>query len=422
MITKVLTTSSATEELYPKRNKEAEIYDFVIREAEEAAKDLPANPIGGEYGCAGKYAALALESRAALYAASIAKYGSVQLDGVVGIPSSRQGEYYQKSKEASLAIMNCGLFSLYNKLPNDKATNFRNIFLDERNTETIFARQHDATDGVNGWNYDFFQAPVPNGWGGGNQNGVYLEMAEEYEYIDGSPGTLDKVALQGQLWSIEELWKNKDPRFFATIYTQDTPWKGDKVDFHRGILKPDGTITYNSFNGIPASGMNKFTGFGVMKYLDESKDNLQATYVSKTDYIVFRYAEILLNYAEAAFETGNSGDALIAINKIRTRAGIAGLNNITRENIRHERKVELAFEGHRYWDIRRWRIGTDALTKPSSGLQFVIDSNTKKYKIIVLPKIDGATNPIFYDYNNYLPITMARTSVNQNLVENPGYK
>ena len=163
-----------------------------------------------------------------------------------------------------------------------------------------------------------------------------------------------------------------------------------------------------------------------MKYLDESKDNGNSSsagiFGSKQDYIVFRYGEILLNYAEAAFALGKTSEALDAINKIRKRAGIAELTTIDVDKIRHERRVELAFEGHRYWDLRRWRIAEDYLSRNMHGLRFILDYTTKKFRIQKIDKIDGATNtPLFRPENYYLPITHKRTNQNHNLVENPGY-
>jgi hypothetical protein len=115
-------------------------------------------------------------------------------------------------------------------------------------------------------------------------------------------------------------------------------------------------------------------------------------------------------------------DALRAVNQIRERAGIAMQNSIDREKIRHERKVELAFENHRYWDLRRWREAETKLTRSFSGLQYILDYNTKKFKIVVVDDVDGTTNPPhFYARNYYFPITKARIGANPNLVENPGY-
>ena len=129
-----------------------------------------------------------------------------------------------------------------------------------------------------------------------------------------------------------------------------------------------------------------------------------------------------MNYAEAAFELGKPADALDAINQIRNRAGIAPLTSITRDQVRHERRVELAFEGHRYWDLRRWRTAVTDLSKTWSGIRYVLDIATGKYKIIIVNNIDGASNvPQFRPENYYFPITIARTSNNPNLVENPGY-
>lgn len=430
IITQVQDLNTPKDSLYPKRAKEQEVYDFVISEIDAISNNL--KETSGDPGRPGKYAALALKCRAALYAGSIAKFGSVQIDGVVGIDASRKDSYYQQAYDAAKLIMNSGNYTLYNKYPGDKVKNFRNLFLDKNNAEQIFVKKHDNNNGMgnggNGWGYDFFQTPLPNGWGSGNQNAVYLEMAEEFEHIDGTSGKLDRNAIQQGLWTTDQLWADKDPRFFATIYTQNTSWKGTLLDYHKGIVKPDGTIqTDGSYNGVLANGnQNKTTGFGVMKYLDESHGNLIGSNgdwaTSSTDFIVFRYGEVLLNYAEAALNLNKSTDALDAINQIRSRAGIALLSSVNQENIRHERKVELAFEGHRYWDVRRWRTAVADLSKSFSGLRYILDFNTGKYKLMVIENVDGSvTPPAFYPQNYYLPVTLTRTGNNPNLVENPGY-
>lgn len=442
LITRTQQLDDPGEELYPARDKEADVYDYIISEAEAVSDILPEE--AGELGRATKYAALALESRAALYAASIAQFGTVQLDGVVGIPAEKAQSYYQTSVKASKRIIDSGKFTLYNE-DNDKTINFKNIFLVKNNSEVIFAKRHDSNNGLisggNGWAWDFFECPRPQGWNRGNLDGPYLEMVEEFENIDGTSGRLDRSKIETGLWSMEELWGNKDPRFAASIYTQETPWQGAYVDYHNGLLLSDGSIlTSDSYNGVLCNGDQDLLGtnFGIMKYLDESHDNMSGTNgawaTSDQDFLIFRYAEILLNYAEAEFELGNSKKALEAINQIRDRAGIAKLGEVTRESIRHERKVELAFEGQRYWDLRRWRTAVKDLSRSFSGLQYILDYNSYKaheedsnsplrYKLKVLEHIDySSSDPVFKEENYYLPITIARTSSNEKLVENPGYK
>jgi hypothetical protein len=113
---------------------------------------------------------------------------------------------------------------------------------------------------------------------------------------------------------------------------------------------------------------------------------------------------------------------LNAVNQIRSRAGIELLGSIDRDKIRHERRVELAFEGHRYWDVRRWRTAVNDLSKNNSGLRFILDYTTGKLKLEVIENIDGTVKPpIFLPKNYYLPITLNRTGKNRNLIENPGY-
>jgi len=432
LITAVQNATDPQEELYPPRATEQQVYDFILAEIDACAPDLPETVNGDNLGRPSKYAALALKSRAALYAGSIAQFGSVKLDGVVGIPANLAKTYYQQSYDASQAIIGSDQYTLYNA-DADKVTNFRNIFLVKNNSEVIFAKRHDSMNqmsGGNGWCVDFFNCPRPQAWARGLYEQAYLEFAESFEHVDGTSGKLDRQKLQNTWVTTEELWGNRDPRFYATFYTQNTQWKGSVLDFHAGIRLPDGTIkTDGAYNGIPATGDQDYqgTGIGVLKYLDENHDNMAGANsgwaTSAQDWLIFRYAEILLNDAEAAFELGNPAGALTSLNKVRGRAGISTLNNLTREQVHHERRVELAFEGHRYWDVRRWRTAVTDLSVRWSGIRYILDASTGKYQIQIIKNVDGASNiPQFREENYYLPITNSRTANNPNLVENPGYK
>jgi len=435
LLTEALPLDAPEDKMYPTRNTEQEVYDFIISEldaVEEVLKGLP-----DMFGRATQGAALALKCRAALYAASIAQFGTEQLNGLLGIPQAQTNNYYQSAYDAAKKIQGLGIYGLYED-DEDKVLNFKNIFLKEQNHEIIFAKQYDES--LNPWNYGFFLPPKPHGYDAGMMAAPYLEMVEEFEYVDGRSGKLDRNALQQGLWSMDELWKGKDPRFFASIWTNGTPWKGGNVDSHRGLIGGDGVVydaQQEAYNGVPAWGNQHFSGdfgsgFGIMKMLNETS-TVNMDEKDGTDCPVFRYGEVLLNLAEAAFELGKTQEALDAINLLRSRAGIAAKATIDRDIIRHERKVELAFEGHRYWDARRWRIAEDVLSKHGSGIRFILDYNAsdfdgddfnaaRKYKLQIIPNFDGTNNkPRFNAHNYYLPITIARTEQNPNLVENPGY-
>lgn len=434
LVVKALPMDAPAEEMYPKRNTEQEVYDFILSEidaVEESLKGLPE-----QYGRINQGMALALKCRAALYAGSIAQFGSVQLNGLLGIPQDQAKIYYQKAYDAAKKIQSLGKYELYNQ-DADKIENFKNIFLKEQNSEMIFAKQYDSAQ--NSWWWGFLLAPKPHGYNIGMCSVPSLEMVEEYEYIDGRPGTLDREAIQKGSWTMNELWKNKDPRFFASIWTNGTPWKGGFIDSHHGLVDGNGNLLENeqdAYEGIPAWGNQHFsgnfgTGFGILKMLNETS-NANMDEKDGIDCPIFRYGEVLLNLAEAAFELGKTDEALDAINQIRNRAGIAPKTTIDRESIRHERKVELAFEGHRYWDARRWRIAEDAFSRQCSGLRFILDykssdfsnedfNSARKFQIQVISNYD-ARKPQFNKEHYYLPITKARTQQNTNLEENPGYK
>ena len=453
LLTVVPELDSPKEILYPKRNSEQEIYDFIISEMDLAKVELEKSP---GYSRADKWAALCLQARAALYAGSIAKYGKVQLDGLLGIPSDQANKYFQKCYDACEEIMTQGPFSLYRGNP-DKVQNFKDIFLVEHNCEVIMAKVHEGkgfnAGGRTTWSWDTIEAPEPQVWGTGNMNAPYLEMAEEFEMVDGTPGTLDRALVASKTWTMEELWGGRDPRFYASIWTNGTPWRdavsytfgaqysggkmtrqgSDIIDMHWGIRPDNGTETIYqadlSYQGMPAVGKQidhharsglQNPGFGIMKYVDPSADNMVWLAESRTDYIIFRYAEVLLNMAEASFELGK-GDAMSLINELRDRAGIEPLKSVDLDKIKHERKVELAFENHRYWDLRRWRDAETALTRSFTGIRYVYDWASKEFLIEFIPNIDGQNQPTFPERCYYFPITLARTSANPSLVENPGY-
>jgi hypothetical protein len=200
----------------------------------------------------------------------------------------------------------------------------------------------------------------------------------------------------------------------------------DTVRIWLGIYS--GGVLYNSqtqqLNGMDEVGRDQQTdqgpktGFQMKKFLNPNVQ-FPAPDASDQDWIIFRYAEILLNYAEAAFELGKPDEALTAINQIRDRAGIAELTSITLDQIRHERQVELAFETHRFWDLRRWRLASSVLNKQFTGLFPYYDADHKYFFYKVGPCESGPR--IFKDAYYYLPISTTLIDNNPNLVQNPGY-
>lgn len=438
------------ESLMLPRSKEVEIYDFIIKECQEAAAILPVTRDAAAKYRANRGTALALCSRAALYAGSIARYGKVELDGLVGIPSSEANRFFQASYDASSAIIGLKVYSLYNKKADNKTQNYYEIFIKGNgdNGEFIFQKQYNVAGGK-GHDWDKRNAPFSyraGGWGCGVA--PTMEMVEEYEYTDGTQGTLKLTDASGKPLRFNnpyDLFAGKDPRLFATIYLPGSPCKGSIMEWRRGVIEsdtkryvatsqPDGGnkveingVVYSTSGkdgGADAGDASK-TGFYQKKFWDETLTDMNMG-KSETPWPVFRLGEIYLNLAEAALELSKPSEALDAVNIIRNRAGIAPLTTITMDKIRHERKVELAFEGHRFWDMKRWRIahldvqqgGLNGFS--GSALYPWYDIRDGKY---IFEK--GTNTPkqkrIFLEKNYYGKINADDMNSNPKLVQNPGY-
>jgi hypothetical protein len=356
---------------------------------------------------------------------------------LVGVPASEAGRYWQAAYDAAKAVTDANRYSLYNKNP-DKTQNFTSLFLDTDNPEVILSKSFQLS--VNAHSYDLWVAPfgVRSPAGYSSRLNPTLELCEAYEYTDGSDGALKLEDGDGnpvKYAGPDDLFRDKDPRFAATFIYPFADWRGVPIDVQAGIIDGGQTITaslYNTLykgrhvigrNGIGGGGEISQTGFYIRKYLNPNyaPSDINGNR-SEQQYIEFRYAEVLLNLAEAAMELGRTTEALTAVNLVRERAGIKLLTaaGLTLEKIRHERRVELAFENHRYWDIRRWRIADQLLNNRSFGVIlpfFVMDDNTYIFKKGTVSTPPKTFLPKLY----YERIDPAEINRNPKLVQNPNY-
>jgi hypothetical protein len=414
--------NSPAEELNVPRNSEKEVYDFIASEMDAI---IPILDEDNNDGRVNSFTALALKSQAMMFAASVAEFdGTQQLDGLLGIPAGDANAYWQASFDASEDIILSDKYSLYNKIPADPAENFAQLFVDKANSEKIFVEVYDPAMGKGqSWNVGAVPFEFRQTWG--SNFCPFINLIDEFEYRDGTPGALDPALVDAvHLFDIDSVFGNRDPRFVATFFFPESDWQGGKVHFHKRTVVGTDTLTSGTVgpDNWPAKAANRNTvntGFLLRKRMDESEIGpLRET--SDEDYMIYRYGEILLNYAEAAFYLGLTGEALDKVNMIRERAGMPLLGAITEEAIRHERAVELAYEENRYWDLRRWRIAHEKLDGlRTKGLEFTYYFNEDKYDFAY--KNGDPSSRTFQDRHYYLPLGVTRVADNPELVENPGY-
>lgn len=416
LITDVVPIQGNYDEIYRERNSEKEIYDFISSEMDTISEVLPAFAI--EEGRITKWTALALKSRALLYAGSVANFGSEQLNGLLGFPSSEASKYYLESLNASREIIQSGIFSLYRKF-NDPVENFSNLFIDEAdNPEIIFSEKYDYESGKS-HQWDALAQPAGFGFNWSSNYPVYLETLEQFDFIDGTSGKVDRDMYDDNT-PIDPSWyfEMRDPRMRASIFYPGSNFKGGTVFFHRSMR--------GSLEGWPQSGLSKLTGSmatGLLIRKRTNPDTPDATR-SSTDYIVFRYGEILLNYVEASYYLNDpNGDMESIMNEIRDRAGMPLLakSEITENKIRQERKCELAFEDHVFWDLRRWRIAVEELNNVRRHrLHYRFNANNETYTMEMADGDLGGVR-LHPERNYYYALGLSRLADNPKLIENPGY-
>ncbi|MBE0674622.1 MAG: RagB/SusD family nutrient uptake outer membrane protein, partial [Bacteroidales bacterium] len=429
LIDRVQSLDEPADSLYVPRSSETEIYDFIAEECDKAETLLDGKTLA--YGRATKWVALGLKSRAMMYAGSIGEFGVMQLDGLLGINNA--DKYWQLSYDASKKIIDNGPFQLYD-VDADPEKNFYNLFTSaEKNTETIFA---EVFNGVGSKAENYSRWCPPQALNGLSYCPVYLESFEMYEYIDGTSGKLNRANLvRGFFYNLSDFIGRKDPRCRASIFLPESKYATSTIYLHEGTYQ-GGTSDANFItagtigpNAWPAKGPGSDplrTGMYSKKRCNEK--NLVNGEMGKgsTDFMVIRLGEIYLNYAEAAFALEKNTEALQYLNRVRRRADMPDKATIDWDIIRNERAVELMFEGHRFWDLRRWRIADVKLasaTTTFTGVRWRKNYDTGQYEVISTTT-GSATDPwprIFRSHFVYTPIGKSRTDANKVLVENPGY-
>jgi hypothetical protein len=412
------------------RSSLQESIQYIVDQCDLAAPLLPLEYAtgGGDIGRATRGAALALKSRILLYAAS-ELYNNPSWAGafanpeLISAPGDRTAKW-QAAKDAAKAVIDLGQYTLQNT--GDPVKDYTDLFLLKNSEEAIFSRYFIRS---RGWEDGALPglANGPNGyhnWGG---NTPIQELVDDYEMVDGS-----KFDWNNPVHAAAP-YQNRDPRFAASILYDQAPWRPRPSDVKD--IDPDGKIIIRSVETAPGvwkPGLDTrdgpiedwnggYSGYYLRKFIDPNvvHEFAAAGGNQEAPWHFLRYGEILLNYAEACIELGQDDEAKTYLNMIRARAGMPAITETgaaLRDRYRNERRVELAFEQHRYFDIRRWMIAPQAMGRNANGI--VIQDPLAGPVEYSLNKIQDRA---WHDKMYFLPIALEEFNRNSELVQNPLY-
>ena len=324
-----------------------EVVEFIANDCDIAADSLELTPwrnMNDAFGRATKGAALALKSRLLLYAASPLYVDFGDIDEA-NKPSD--ATLWKAAADAAKAVIDLNQYALapaYDDL-------FKNDF---QNKEYIFVRRYPS-------NSDFEKSNFPVSYGGKGGTNPSQNLIDDYEMLDGTAFDWNDPV------KAAHPFENRDERLLATVLMNGVLFKGKRVATYPG-----------GADAMPNPNATK-TGYYLRKFLNENV-NIQTGGGSDGHVVpLFRLAEIYLNYAEALNEYDPTNpDIAVYLNKIRGRVSLPDVpSGLTQEQMRtlihHERRVELAFEEHRFWDVRRWKVASSTLGAPVKGVKITQD-------------------------------------------------
>ena len=381
------------------RTPREEVYAKVMADFDKAIEYLPEEWDAANTPRVTKGAALAMKARAALY------YNN-----------------WQVAADASKAVMDLGKYELYDAGNTGK---YQELFWEKSDgcDENILYVQFnypDKTHYLIGW-----ECFPTLGWGGMNPT---QSLVDAFEDKDGAPIS------KSTIYNEKDPFKNRDPRLEVNVLHDGEEMYGVTIK-----VKP---LKSSGKTGIEQHGDATATGYYQQKWLDPSIDPQSEGWNMGKDWVVIRYAEVLLTYAEAMNELHPlSAESFDAVNQVRRRVGMPDLQNTDpskptycatqdelRKRIQNEWRVEFALEGgKRMWDIRRWGIAKEVLNAPFLGLKMkpvegVVDGKPAIVDYILYEgeniKLAGSH---YEDHNYLLPVPQTEIDLNPKLTQNPGY-
>lgn len=396
------------------RNTFAECIDYIVSELDAIKDDLRGLPTddAGTYGHAPTIeTCLALKARVLLYAAS-PLYNENPIEPGNELISYAQPDKNRWKAAADAAKYIIDTYGHKGSKVIGLTGNFRNVFYDfysiGSNPEVIWFVQGSRSTSIeyNNGPLGFTGNAMGNGRTLPTQN-----LVESFPMLDGKPiGQSEKYA-----YNVNSQYDNRDPRLDYTIIHNGSRWLTKEIATYQG-----------GANNPTSSALYTRTSYYMKKFMGscESTSDYQSTLHL---WVTLRYAEVLLNYAEALNEylDAPTNDVYDCIVSLRARAGIEAGNNglygleegMTKEQmrdvIRNERRIEMAFEEHRYWDIRRWRIAEEVFASPLRGCQVLNSAGSISISEIDVLDVD------FEPYRYYYPIPYSEVIKNSNMVQNP---
>jgi hypothetical protein len=415
-----------------------ECVNYVVKELEGAEKLVPApeqyDP--KDFGRVTKGACLGLKSRVLLFAASPLFNGGLmniksqyrvqdQLDERIKAATYHNYDQnrWQKAADAARAVIHSGYYTLEIDNTTKPGYGFYDLFIKKITTELVFFIPQTSN-----FEYENFWNPLTRS--GGSYGHPTHNLVNCFPMKNGKA-----ISEPGSGYNPQNPYTNRDPRLGYSVMYNGSKWSRntatlEEVWTYNGPGKTnDGLdLAFTSSTGVTS------TGYYCRKMCKEETSNVNKTRVERSAPLL-RYAEILLNYAEASNEAGHIAEAYEMIKKIRERAGIdAGPDNMyglksgmtkeeMREIVRNERRIELAFEDSRFYDVRRWMIAVDSLNKNNMAMK-ITNTGTATNRVFTYEEISivsEARKRIFRPEMYLMPIKKDEILNSPNLTQAPGW-
>ncbi|MEO5995179.1 MAG: RagB/SusD family nutrient uptake outer membrane protein [Chitinophagaceae bacterium] len=431
-----------TDDFKAPRDSYEDCIKFMVDDLDQAAKALPLVQSGADNGRSTKGAALALKARILLYAASdlhnttiFAGYANPKL---LGYTDGNRMARWQSAKDAAKAVIDMNTYSLYKPSPaptDSVAKNYEELFISKVTVEDIWLRYYSANVPIIGENVNSLSLMNgPNGNGGQGNNAPTGNMIDAFEMRDGTKFDWNNPA------NAASPYYYREPRFYAYILYDGAKWV-TRPSYSTG-LDPLGIIHTGFFERWNSATSQVVLEGGIDSRSSpfEPNNSGQTLYLARkfldpkvlpsagtrqeVSWRYLRYAEVLLNCAEACIELGQDSEARTYINMIRKRAGLPDLTEsgaALRARYRNERRIELMYEDQRFYDVRRWVIGPEGYAKVYKAnvlYKLMPDKTTSTVPII---KHEVLETRAWIDKAYFFPILRDEMNKNNLLVQNPGY-